>query len=68
MKKIPSRVSSVVRGFAASGAVAVDAMFFASALAVSSTADDVSAQSADSLNITDSTAGERRSHRRKAGG
>jgi hypothetical protein len=55
--KIPGRVSSVVRGFATSGALTVGAMFFARALAVQSTAGDISAQSADSLNITGSTVG-----------
>ncbi len=54
--KIPGRASGVVRGFATSGALAVGAIFFAPVLAVHSTAGDVSAQSADSLNITGSTA------------
>ena len=53
--RIPGRVSSAVRGFATSGALAVGATFFACALAVESTADDVSSQSANSLNITGST-------------
>jgi hypothetical protein len=55
--KIPGRLSGVVRGFVTSGALAVGAIFFARALAVQSTASDVSARSADSLNITGSTAG-----------
>ncbi len=55
--KIPGRLSGVVRGFATSGALVVPAIFFARALAVQSAAGDVSAQSADSLNITGSTAG-----------
>jgi hypothetical protein len=54
--KIPSCASSVVRGFATSGAPSVGAVFFARAPAVQSTASDVSAQSADSHNITGSTA------------
>ena len=48
--KIPGRASSVVRGFATSGALAA-AVQFARALAVQSMAGDVSAQPADSLNI-----------------
>ena len=52
--KIPARASSVVRGFATSGALAAGQ--FARALAVQSTAGDVSAQPADSLNITGLTA------------
>ena len=52
--KIPGRASSVVRGFATSGALA--AVQFARAPAVQSTAGDVSAQPADSLNITGLTA------------
>jgi hypothetical protein len=55
--KIPSCASGVVRGFATSGALAVPVIFFARAPAVQSTASDVSAQSADSHNITGSTAG-----------
>jgi hypothetical protein len=55
--KIPGRVSSVVRGFATSEALAVRAIFSARALSLLSTAGDVPAQSADSLNITGSTAG-----------
>jgi hypothetical protein len=55
--KIPVRVSSVVRGFVTSGAPAAGAIFFARALAVQPNADNVPAQSADSLNITGSTAG-----------
>jgi hypothetical protein len=55
--KIPGRVSSVVRGFATSEALAVRAVFSTRVLAVQPTAGDVSAQSADSLNITGSTAG-----------
>ena len=55
--KIPSCASSVVRGFATSGAPSDGAVFFARAPAVQSTASDVSAQSADSHNITGSTAG-----------
>ncbi len=53
--KIPGRLSGVVRGFATSGALA--AVQFARAPAVQSTAGDVSAQPADLLNITGSTAG-----------
>ncbi len=52
--KIPGRLSGVVRGFATSGALA--AVQFARAPAVQSTAGNVSAQPADSLNITGSTA------------
>ena len=52
--RIPGRVSSVVRGFATSGASA--AVHLARAPAVQSTAGDVSAQPADSLNITGLTA------------
>ena len=55
--KIPGRLSGVVRGFATSGAPSDGAVFFARAPAVQSTASDVSAQSADSHNITGSTAG-----------
>jgi len=55
--KIPGRASSVVRGFVTSGALAVGAIFFARALAARSTARNISAQSADSHNITGSTAG-----------
>jgi hypothetical protein len=55
--KIPGRLSGVVRGFATSGALAIGAIFFAHALAAQSAAGDVSAQSADSHNITGSTAG-----------
>jgi len=55
--KIPSCASSVVRGFVTSGALAVGAIFFARALAARSTARNISAQSADSHNITGSTAG-----------
>ena len=55
--KIPVRVSSVVRGFATSKSLAAGAIFSAPALAVHLTAGDVSAKSADSLNITGSIAG-----------
>src|SRR6266851_4263360 len=55
--KIPGRLSGVVRGFATSGALAIGAIFFARALAARSTARNISAQSADSHNITGSTAG-----------
>ena len=55
--KIPGRLSGVVRGFVTSGALAVGAIFFARALAARSTARNISAQSADSHNITGSTAG-----------
>ena len=55
--KIPGRLSGVVRGFATSGALAIGAIFFARALAARSTVRNISAPSADSHNITGSTAG-----------
>jgi hypothetical protein len=55
--KIPGRVSSVVRGFATSRALAAGAVFFTAAPAIDSTAGNVAARSADSLDIAGSTAG-----------
>ena len=53
--KIPGRVSDVVRSLAGSGVLAA-VVFFALALAAQSMAGAVSAQPANSLNITGSTA------------
>jgi len=53
--KIPGRVSDVVRSLAGSGVVAA-VVFFSLALAAQSMAGAVSAQPANSLNITGSTA------------
>ena len=54
--KIPGRVSSVVRGCATSRVLAAGAIGSAPAPAVHLTAGDVSAKSADSLNIAGSNA------------
>ena len=54
--KIPSRVSGVVSGFATSGALAAGVIFPAPVLSAHRTAGDVSAKSAESLNIAGSIA------------